>query len=394
MITNKPNYKDKGNYEKYSKKMHKYCEDNHINLTEKEKACYINLILVMNEFSNYKCLFEDLIALYDVMSDVLNGTRPDIAILGTNDKFIGLYRLICGWDTNNILNDIERERITYAIYHAALIKKYDENKKEVTWSLEDFVDSRIILNEFENAKESEPEKFIVKYEKEKTEPSTLGKTMENPIEFTHISKFEEYLDNLMLVDGTPITYERIGSVENSKNVYIDVYEIKAKNKVIDELYFSGYGFYDTKEIPKGYKNRIRIVPPRNWGKGIPTYTANDLMTVDELLDFSIQILRDIVIKDGYDIISFNNRTDLYPHMILEKDDEIYGVMIECDIAPNIPKLSEEIRIKMKRFSERTEAKPLYASVSIGATEPERFEAGLALLGDGFYSRFTGFEEIK
>lgn len=40
-----------------------------------------------------------------------------------------------------------------------------------------------------------------------------------------------------------------------------------------------------------------------------------------------------------------------------------------------------------------DAVPCFASVGFGSTDAERFDASLALRGDGYYANFTGLEVL-
>lgn len=132
-----------------------------------------------------------------------------------------------------------------------------------------------------------------------------------------------------------------------------------------------------------------------WGVGVPNYTAQDLMTEEELLDFGIQIVLQYGTKtDGYEIVSVNNKKDCFPNIVLKKGDDTYFVLVKTDEVHCQPVLSDEVRQRISKHAQNLGAIPLFASVGIGACDPERFEKRLMLRNDAFYANFTGFETIK
>ena len=134
--------------------------------------------------------------------------------------------------------------------------------------------------------------------------------------------------------------------------------------------------------------------PKNWGKGIPKYEKNDLMTDTELFDFAMQIIRDYELhQNGYEIIDEYISQSLSPNFIAMKNGKKYYITVKADIAPNIPKLTLKEKMDVQAIARRADAIACFASVSIGSSDMDRFNASLALCGDGFYTRYTGLEYL-
>ena len=53
---------------------------NNVNLAEKDMALYANAFEIISEFINNKLTTEELFVVYDLLSDVINNRRPDIAV--------------------------------------------------------------------------------------------------------------------------------------------------------------------------------------------------------------------------------------------------------------------------------------------------------------------------
>lgn len=152
-------------------------------------------------------------------------------------------------------------------------------------------------------------------------------------------------------------------------------------------------------ITRGIIPEITGIPdprrqPKDWGHGIPKYLPRDLMSKEEIFDFAMQIIRDFEMKqNGYEIIDEYASQSLSPNFIAMKNGRKYYVTVKADIAPNIPELTKREKFDIKAIATRDNAIACFASVSIGSTDMNRFTAGLALCGDGFYTRYTGLEWI-
>ncbi len=149
----------------------------------------------------------------------------------------------------------------------------------------------------------------------------------------------------------------------------------------------------TEDIKK--KNKNNSDERKNWGKGIPRYIEEDLMTKEELLDFAMQIVKQFELdKKGFELVSANNKLGIYPNFVVRKDNTLLFILVKADIAPRMPELTEDDKKIMIEQSKKYDAIPLFAPVGFGSTDPERFDKSIALRGDSFYSNYVGLEEIK
>jgi hypothetical protein len=134
---------------------------------------------------------------------------------------------------------------------------------------------------------------------------------------------------------------------------------------------------------------------KEWEKGIPLYHESDLMTELELLHFAMKIVMDFEIKpNSYEIISTNNKIGTYPNFVLKKDNLLYFIVVGVAIAPKMPILDKVIRSNLLKHAKSFNAISYYAPVSFGSSDAERFEASLALRGDGFYANYKGLELLN
>ncbi len=140
--------------------------------------------------------------------------------------------------------------------------------------------------------------------------------------------------------------------------------------------------------------KVKTVAMEGWGDGIPVYEESDIMTDQDVYEFVMEFLFQKVIKqDGYEIVTSNRDRERMPSFVLKKDNELIFLLVEGGIAPHHPSLSWQRKKAFVEHAVKYHAKCLYAAVSIGATDAERFEAGLALKNDAYYFNFTGFEPV-
>ncbi|WP_445749621.1 hypothetical protein [Polaribacter sp.] len=84
----------------------------------------------------------------------------------------------------------------------------------------------------------------------------FGLEITNPIPIHTHFELEDYLYNLITINGEHISFNRIGSgtAPNIKNP-IDVYEIFIDHNFYKKLYLCPYHKKTSKKIPKGFKNK-------------------------------------------------------------------------------------------------------------------------------------------
>jgi len=178
------------------------------------------------------------------------------------------------------------------------------------------------------------------------------------------------------------------------------------NKVIDIVYSNPHiaGFVMDPESEPVYVTRRDInantdrkdprMEPRDWGDGIPQYTRQDLMVIEELMDFAMEEVEEQgLLPAGFEILDANASSLVFPNFVARKDEELYFVLVEVAIAPVMAELNPEKRKAFMHYADQCHAHALYASVGIGSRDMERFSKSLALCGDGFMVNFAGFIDL-
>ena len=138
------------------------------------------------------------------------------------------------------------------------------------------------------------------------------------------------------------------------------------------------------------------VSEKNWGYGIPDYSADDLMTQGELLNFAMHLVIDHDLeKNGYRIVSACDNTNAVANIVAEKSGEYHLIAVTGYCAAETPVLSIERKLELLNLGDKYNAHCYYAPVGFrSATDLIRFNKCLALKGDGFYSKYEGLERIQ
>lgn len=134
---------------------------------------------------------------------------------------------------------------------------------------------------------------------------------------------------------------------------------------------------------------------RNWGKGIPEYTEADLMVAEEAIDFAMEIVAEYgIAKENLKVIESNNGLTAFPNFVcLDSEGKLIFIAVDVALAPNVPKLRDDVRDKIAEIAKEQGAKAYYAPVTFASEDSERMVRGLALTGDKFIGNFLGFIEI-
>jgi|LSQX01.2.fsa_nt_gb hypothetical protein len=133
---------------------------------------------------------------------------------------------------------------------------------------------------------------------------------------------------------------------------------------------------------------------KDWGRGVPRYKREDLMTSFELYDFALDIVSKYLMEqENYKFINANRDEKGYPSIVFEKDRQVIFVLVEAAVAPKMPTLSDERKEEFMAHSKKFKALAHYAPVGFGAADPQRFECSLALRGDAYYANFAGLEYV-
>lgn len=144
------------------------------------------------------------------------------------------------------------------------------------------------------------------------------------------------------------------------------------------------------------EQKIRGSYPRNWGEGIPSYNNNDLMTQREIQNFALHTVleNDKEIADSFSLVSACDDPSAMPSLILRSGHKFAFVYIKGYASLTEPVLSGLEKTELLALGKKYNAEIYFATVGFLSTDPARFEAELALRGDGFYCKYEGLKQIK
>lgn len=252
-----------------------------------------------------------------------------------------------------------------------------------------FEELGILKKELINGKERTTEKFVRR----------VMRAIDNH-EWVYMPIMEN--NRLFVCDDHGKLFVALYSGQDSKKIAPDMVCTDI-NKVIDAIYndknLSGIVF-DLEDgpifIPRGQISSLSSredprLQKRDWGSGIPDYTDEDLMTKDELFNFGLQTLLGILEKEGYEIVDYIDNYRAIPNIRVAKDNKLYVIYMNVGVALESEEIDPETIKNLKKIVEN--GTPMIANVFFGSTDPERFEAKLALVGDGFYCKYTGLENV-
>lgn len=131
-----------------------------------------------------------------------------------------------------------------------------------------------------------------------------------------------------------------------------------------------------------------------WGVGIPEYGKDDVMMPNDLYKLGVSFVYEQLVKDGYGFVQKSDDKEVHPSLVMKKDDRLFFILVEACVARKFPKLSDYHKFVMLEHAKKFKAKAMYAPVSFGSSDGERFNEGLMLKGDSYFAHYEGLKEIK
>ena len=120
---------------------------------------------------------------------------------------------------------------------------------------------------------------------------------------------------------------------------------------------------------------------------------DELLTKVEIDNLAKNFIFDYLKKEGYVFLSSNVLDNGLIIFTAKKNDFDYLIAIKSAIAPNIPELDYDELDMLSDMARNNASMALFASVSLGSSNKERYEKSIALRGDDYYCKFKGFEHI-
>ena len=133
-----------------------------------------------------------------------------------------------------------------------------------------------------------------------------------------------------------------------------------------------------------------------WGYGIPRYTKGDVLEGEELLRFAMNsvLWKAEFENKGHKVIEATAKPGVIPNIVCEMNGKLTFIVVKVSVAPDMPVLSVEEKKNILQHAEKFGADAYFTPIGVGATDPERFEAGLILKNDAYCFNYTGLEIIE
>lgn len=140
----------------------------------------------------------------------------------------------------------------------------------------------------------------------------------------------------------------------------------------------------------------RATPPKNWGTGIPEYSQDDLLTEREIQNFAMHTVFDNEpeLHQNMRFVSACDIPGVVPSLIFEQNNSYIFIYLKGFTTKEEPELTDEERSTLLSLAEKYGARCYWAPVGFLSSDPERFDACLALKGDGFYCKYEGLKEVE
>lgn len=226
-------------------------------LTDNDCKCYANMLSVYSDITNDQFTFAEMLQTYDFITDVIDGSRPDILIM--TDEYRDIYRLLRRYSITKSLDGDTRKKLAFLIYQAKCIMIKDEKTNDITWNMGLFEKgTENFIGEYNFQIKEYPDIFEIKKSLSDVTRDDFGLTEHNPIELISIDAEYDYLNMLLTEDGKEIFFERVGStIHDDGKTNIDIWNIYKKKLIgkeqIATFYISGYGNENTLVVPKGFR---------------------------------------------------------------------------------------------------------------------------------------------
>jgi hypothetical protein len=123
-------------------------------------------------------------------------------------------------------------------------------------------------------------------------------------------------------------------------------------------------------------------------------TDKQLMTIDDIHDFGVEVVFNQLKKEGYEILSVNTKVGINPQIVAKKGNELAFIVVRTACYPGKGQLEEFIRFQMIEHAREQVATPYFASVGIANANAETDdEMSVPVKGAGFYVAYEGIELI-
>ena len=133
---------------------------------------------------------------------------------------------------------------------------------------------------------------------------------------------------------------------------------------------------------------------RGWERGIPYFDPYDILTEDDIRSFGVDTMVSVLKDTGFEVINFQAVKNIWPNIVAKKDNFLWFIAVATGVAPEYGALEEDEKENLIAHAAKFNAIAAIAYVSIGSTDPERFDASLLLRQDNYQFNFKPMEILN
>lgn len=118
-------------------------------------------------------------------------------------------------------------------------------------------------------------------------------------------------------------------------------------------------------------------------------TQEEIMTIEEIHNFGIEVVFNQLRGEGYEIKSVNPEYGMNPQIIAKKGSELAYIAVRTACYPEKGQLEESVHFQMIEHADKHGATPYFASVGIGKDGPTMDDMSVPTKGAKFYVAYEG-----
>lgn len=235
-------------------------QDNGISLDDENRRWLSNTFEIISSFVQNKLTTAEIFSVYDLLSDVMKNSRPDIVVyVKKEDRIrvaVGLMEELV--ETAGKLTEDEKVAFAFCIMTGECTQVFDEEQGVIRSGVTLFDSFEHIKQELLYAMSTDPDRFDMK-KVEFVIDERYGFTVETAVHTTSVRAAYTYLASLRY-NGQSVVFDRIGSFGNNAGQLVDGYKIFVEKKglfskkkfEVATLYINSYCQDMPKVAPKGF----------------------------------------------------------------------------------------------------------------------------------------------
>lgn len=212
-----------------------------------------DFLLVADELTDFKLSVPELNQTFLLLSGLLLGKYPQIIAAVKNTDRIKIPYSVLGQLPFTKLKLTKEEKLifSFAVYHAICTEFYDEKSNKTHKGILEIDSPERVMNLLEWDRDTHPERYkFLLLSPSLSQTGPFGLSIDNPVKAASISDGYKYLNRLRTQKGSPVKYQRTGSIYNFKRDLIDVFTLQLLDETM-MIYINTHARNNSQEAPEG-----------------------------------------------------------------------------------------------------------------------------------------------